>query len=54
MLIKALFGAIGVVLMVVFLGAIVMKLKDPALAVVILIGLGLMAFDYIQSLRERD
>jgi hypothetical protein len=54
MLIKAIFGAIGVALMTVFLGAVAVKLKDPALTIVVLIGLVLMVVDYWQSLREND
>lgn len=51
---KAIFGAIGVVLMTLFLGSIVVKLKEPALIIVVLIGLVLMAIDAWQSVRERD
>ena len=54
MVMKAIFGAIGVILMTVFLGAIVVKVKAPALAVVIVVGLLLMAFDTWQSLGEKD
>jgi hypothetical protein len=54
MLARVIFGLIGVVLMTVFVGAILVKLKDPALGTVLLIGLVLMLFDYWQSLREGD
>jgi hypothetical protein len=51
---KAIFGLIGVALMTLFLGAVVMKLREPALAIVVLLGLILMIIDTVQSLRERD
>lgn len=54
MLTKLLFGLISMALMTAFVGAIVLKLKDPALAVVALIGLAMMVYDFIGVLRERD
>jgi hypothetical protein len=54
MLTKVLFGVLAMALMTAFVGAIVLKLKDPALAVVVLIGLAMMAYDFIGSLREKD
>lgn len=54
MLSKLVFGVIGVALMAVFLAPIVLKLKEVSLAVVILIGLGLMIIDMVQSLRSND
>jgi hypothetical protein len=54
MLTKLIFGLIGMLLMIVFVGAIVVKLKDPALVVVVLIGLSMMAYDFVEFLREKD
>lgn len=54
MLTKLIFGVLAMVLMTTFVGAIVLKLKDPALAAVVLIGLALMVYDFIESLREKD
>jgi hypothetical protein len=54
MVTKWIFGLISMALMVAFVGAIVMKLKDPALAIVVVIGLALMVYDFIEFLREKD
>lgn len=54
MLTKVIFGLISMALMTVFVGAIVLKLKDPALAVVVLIGLAMMVYDFVEFLREKD
>jgi hypothetical protein len=45
---------VAVVLMLSFLGAIVFKLKEPALGVVALIGVGMMLVDLAQSLKKAD
>jgi threonine/homoserine/homoserine lactone efflux protein len=47
-------GVIAFTMMVAFLSVAVVKLKDPALAIVMLIGVGLMAWDLWGSLRERE
>lgn len=54
MLTKVIYGLISMTLMTVFVGAIVMKLKDPALIVVVLAGLAMMVYDFIEFLREKD
>lgn len=54
MLTKVIFGLIGMALMTLFAGAIVVKLKDPALTVVVLIGLAMMVYDFVEFLREKD
>jgi hypothetical protein len=54
MLTKVIFGVLAMALMATFVGAIVLKLKDPALTVVVLIGLAMMAYDFLASLREKD
>jgi hypothetical protein len=51
---KVIFGLVGMALMVTFVGAIVLKLKEPALVVVVLIGLAMMVYDFIEFLREKD
>jgi hypothetical protein len=45
---------VAVVLMLCFLGAIVFKLKELALGVVALIGVGMMVVDLAQSLKKAD
>jgi hypothetical protein len=54
MLTKLVFGLISMTLVVVFVGAIILKLKDPALVVVVAIGLAMMVYDFVEFLRERD
>lgn len=54
MLARAVFGLIGIVLMLLFLGSIIIKLREVALGVVMLIGVAMMIYDAWQSLGERD
>jgi hypothetical protein len=54
MLTKVIFGLIGMALFVVFTGAVVVKLREPALFVVVLAGVAMMVYDFIVSLREED
>lgn len=54
MMTKVIFGLISMALMATFAGAIVVKLKEPALIVVVLIGLAMMVYDFIEFLREKD
>jgi hypothetical protein len=54
MWLKAVFGVIGMVLMVAFLAPVVLKLKSVALIAVIMIGLAMMVYEFIEFLRERD
>jgi hypothetical protein len=51
---KFIFGLIGMALFTVFTGAVVVKLKEPALVVVVLIGVAMMVYDFIEFLREKD
>jgi hypothetical protein len=47
-------GIVAVALMVVYLGAVIVKLWDPALTLVILIGIALMLIDLWQSLQSKN
>jgi hypothetical protein len=47
-------AVIAIVLMLGFLGAIVFKLKEVALGVVVLIGIGMMLVDLAQSLKKAE
>jgi hypothetical protein len=51
---KILAGIFAILLMVLYIGAIAMKLKDPALFVVGAIGLAMVIVDLLQSLKEKD
>lgn len=47
-------GIVAIVLMVVYSGAVVVKLREIPLGIVVLIGLVMMAWDLWDSMRERD
>jgi len=47
-------GLVAVILMLVYLGPVVIKLRDPALSIVILIGFVMMLIDLWQSLQSKD
>lgn len=51
---KILAGIFAIALMVLYIGAIAMKLKDPALFIVGAIGLAMVIVDLLQSLKEKD
>lgn len=50
---KILAGIVAMVLMLAYLGPIVLKLRDPALAGVILVGIVMMLVDLWQSLQSK-
>lgn len=54
MIVKLVAGIIAAVLLAAFLGAVVLKLKDAALAAVALIGLAMMLYELWETLREND
>jgi hypothetical protein len=51
---KVIFGLIGIGLFALFIGPPTLKLKDPALIIVVLVGLVMIVYDFIEFLRERD
>ncbi len=51
---RILAGVFAILLMVLYIGAIAMKLKEPALFVVGGIGLAMVIVDLLQSLKEKD
>lgn len=54
MLFKVLAGIVAAALLIIFIGPVVIKLKDTALSVVVLIGLTMMLVDVWQSLKSKD
>ncbi len=54
MWLKVIFGLLGITLMLLFLAPVVLKLKSVALVAVILLGLAMMVYEYIETVRERD
>jgi len=51
---KIIAGIVAAALLIAFIGPLVVKLKDPALIVVALLGVGMMAVDLWQSLKAKD
>lgn len=54
MILKAFAGIVAAALLIVFVGPVVVKLKDVAFTVVVLIGLTMMLVDLWQSLKSKD
>jgi membrane-associated protease RseP (regulator of RpoE activity) len=54
MIMKYVAGLIAITLFAIFCGAILVKMKDWALATVIVIGFVMMAVDLYQSVRRND
>ncbi|MEX2239456.1 MAG: hypothetical protein WD775_02055 [Burkholderiales bacterium] len=54
MIFKVLAGIVAATLLIIFVGPVVVKLKDTALSVVVLIGLTMMLVDLWQSLKSKD
>ena len=51
---KLLYGLFGAVVMMAFLASFVIKIKEPAMIVVVLIGVVMMVVDLWQSRNESD
>jgi hypothetical protein len=54
MIFKIIAGIVAAALLIVFVGPVVVKLKDVAFSVVVLIGLTMMLVDVWQSLKTKD
>ncbi len=54
MVFKIIAGIVAAALLIIFVGPVVVKLKDAALTVVVLIGLTMMLVDIWQSLKSKD
>lgn len=51
---KVFAAILSALLLIIFVGPVVVKLKDVALTIVVTIGLAMMLYDLWQSLREKD
>lgn len=51
---KLWFGLIGAAMMIAFLASFVIKVKEPAMIVVVLIGIAMMVVDLWQARNEED
>ena len=54
MVFKILAGIVAAALLIVFIGPVVIKLKEVALSIVALIGVTMMLVDLWQSLKSKD
>lgn len=54
MTIKLFSGIVAMVVMVAFVGVVFFKLKEVSLGIVILIGVAMMVYEFIETLREED
>lgn len=54
MVLKVFSGIVAAALLMVFVGPVVVKLKDVALSIVVLIGLVMMLVDLWQSLQSKE
>lgn len=54
MVLKVIAGIVAAALLLVFIGPVVVKLKDVALSCVVLIGVVMMLVDIWQSLQSKD
>lgn len=54
MIFKVVAGIVAAALLIVFIGPVVVKLKEVALTVVALIGVTMMLVDLWQSIRSKD
>jgi len=53
-LITAVMGVIAIGMAIAFFAVPILKIKDPAMIVVILIGIAAMVYNFIETLREDD
>ncbi|MBX3606098.1 MAG: hypothetical protein KF788_12520 [Piscinibacter sp.] len=53
-LLKIVMGLVALVMALAFFAVPMFKLKDPAMIIVILIGVGAMVYSFIEFVREKD
>lgn len=51
---KILAGVFSAALLIIYLGPVVFKLRDPALTIVVIIGIAMMLVDLWQSLQSKN
>lgn len=51
---KIVSGVIAVALVLMYVGPVVLRVAEPALVIVVLVGVGLMLLDLWQTLRAED
>ncbi|MDH5263651.1 MAG: hypothetical protein OEX21_02755 [Betaproteobacteria bacterium] len=51
---KIVMGLIAISMAIAFFAVPILKLKDPALIIVVLIGVAMMVYNFIEVVREKD
>ncbi len=51
---KFILGSLGLILAAVFFAIPIIKIREPALIIVVLIGIGMAVYEFIESMREDD
>lgn len=54
MIAKIVMGLIALSMAIAFFAVPIVKLKDPALVIVVLIGVAMMVYNFIEVVREKD
>lgn len=54
MIVKVITGLIGITIALVFYGVPIIKLKEIPMIVVVLVGVGMMIYEFIEQVREKD
>lgn len=51
---KIITGLLAMAIMVIFVGVVFVKLKEISLGAVILIGVAMMVYEFVETLKEKD
>jgi len=51
---KFIFGLVGLVLVIGFLAVPIVKLRETALIIVVLIGMAMAVYEFIETLKNKD
>lgn len=54
MVAKFIFGLIGLVVVIGFLAVPIVKLPEPSLIIVVLIGIAMAVYEFVEELRKKD
>lgn len=54
MISKFIFGLVSLLIFVGFLAVPIVKLREPALIVVVLIGVAMAVYEFVETLKEKD
>lgn len=54
MISKFIFGLVGLVLVIGFLAVPIVKLRETALIIVVLIGMAMAVYEFIETLKNKD